>query len=100
MGQLILSQVTDAITWITSKAENPVTIVMKSTVPPGTGMGIINQYLDGLSINHAYVMNPEFLREGQAVQDWFNPDRTVIGTVIRKQFNRYVIYIKISRPRY
>jgi UDPglucose 6-dehydrogenase len=49
-------------------------LVMKSTVPSGTGRAIRR---DAPGI--AYVSCPEFLREGTAVQDFLHPDRVVIG---------------------
>jgi UDPglucose 6-dehydrogenase len=49
-------------------------LVMKSTVPAGTGTAI-KRDLGGF----AYVSCPEFLKEGSAVQDFLNPDRVVIG---------------------
>ena len=54
-------------------------LVMKSTVPVGTG-DKVRAALEarGLS-NVGYVSNPEFLSEGRAVRDFLNPDRIVIG---------------------
>ena len=56
------------------------TLVMKSTVPVGTGerirAALAQRGLDGMS----YVSNPEFLAEGRAVEDFMNPDRIVIGS--------------------
>ncbi|HET8673795.1 MAG TPA: nucleotide sugar dehydrogenase [Thermoleophilaceae bacterium] len=49
-------------------------LVMKSTVPVGTGSSI-RRRSNGLG----YVSNPEFLKEGSAVQDFMNPDRVVVG---------------------
>ena len=55
-------------------------IVMKSTVTVGTGSEVM-KYLQQKSIkNFAYVSNPEFLREGTAMNDFLHPDRIVIGT--------------------
>ena len=49
-------------------------LVMKSTVPAGTGAEI-QRVLD----QTAYVSCPEFLKEGSAVEDFLHPDRVVIG---------------------
>ena len=53
-------------------------VVMKSTVPPGTGRTIVDGFLAGTGIG--YATNPEFLSAGQALADWDFPDRIVIGT--------------------
>src|SRR3954454_2291100 len=50
-------------------------IVMKSTVPVGTGRSI-RRHSDELG----YVSNPEFLKEGSAVGDFLEPDRIVVGS--------------------
>ena len=55
---------------------------MKSTVPPGTGLRLLETILGATSWD--YVSNPEFLREGRALDDWFRPDRIVVG-VNRKE---------------
>ena len=52
---------------------------MKSTVPPGTGRGIVRRLRLGGNGALGYVSNPEFLREGRALADWRAPDRIVIG---------------------
>src|SRR5919201_1118569 len=54
-------------------------LVMKSTVPVGTG-GHVRARLDaGGHRGIGYVSNPEFLAEGSAVADFMHPDRIVIG---------------------
>jgi UDPglucose 6-dehydrogenase len=55
-------------------------VVMKSTVPVGTGTNVRNR-LDSRGLtNVGYVSNPEFLAEGSAVRDFMNPDRLVVGS--------------------
>jgi UDPglucose 6-dehydrogenase len=54
-------------------------LVMKSTVPVGTGEKV-RAALEARGLtNIGYVSNPEFLAEGRAVRDFLNPDRIVIG---------------------
>jgi UDPglucose 6-dehydrogenase len=54
-------------------------LVMKSTVPVGTGEKV-RAALDARGLAHVgYVSNPEFLAEGSAVKDFMNPDRIVVG---------------------
>ncbi|MCC7576491.1 MAG: UDP-glucose/GDP-mannose dehydrogenase family protein, partial [Methanomethylovorans sp.] len=60
-------------------------IVNKSTVPVGTGQlmrQVIQETLDKRGVQHDFdiVSNPEFLREGKAVNDCLRPNRVVIGT--------------------
>jgi UDPglucose 6-dehydrogenase len=57
-------------------------IVTKSTVPIGTGehlRKLIRQHLNA-RVNFGIVSNPEFLREGAAINDFMRPDRVVIGS--------------------
>jgi UDPglucose 6-dehydrogenase len=61
------------------------TVVIKSTVVPGTTDQVVVPELEAASQKRAGVdfgvgMNPEFLREGEAVEDFMNPDRIVLGT--------------------
>jgi len=56
-------------------------VVTKSTVPVGTNKALQERIaLRSPDADIDVVSNPEFLREGRAVQDFFHPDRTVIGT--------------------
>jgi UDPglucose 6-dehydrogenase len=62
------------VTWV----ERPL-LVMKSTVPVGTGEKV-RHALDARGFRHVgYVANPEFTAEGSAVEDFRKPDRIVIG---------------------
>jgi UDPglucose 6-dehydrogenase len=59
--------------------ERPLTLVMKSTVPVGTG-DKVRASLDRRGLEAvAYAANPEFLAEGTAVADFKRPDRVVVG---------------------
>lgn len=77
-------------------------IVNKSTVPVGTGRKvreIIKGELEkrGEEYEFDVVSNPEFLREGKAIQDFTHPDRIVIGTESEKAAE---IMRKVYRPLY
>jgi UDPglucose 6-dehydrogenase len=54
-------------------------LVMKSTVPVGTGANVQRMFEKQGKAGLAYVSCPEFLKEGSALADFLNPDRVVIG---------------------
>jgi UDPglucose 6-dehydrogenase len=56
-----------------------VTIIVKSTVPAGTNRNLYNFLKQQTRAHVQVVSNPEFLKEGTAVNDCLNPDRIVIG---------------------
>jgi UDPglucose 6-dehydrogenase len=57
-------------------------LVMKSTVPVGTGTKV-RAVLDARGLtNVGYVANPEFLAEGSALRDFMRPDRIVVGSAV------------------
>src|SRR5919204_148554 len=69
--------VVDELPQVTA-VERPL-LVMKSTVPVGTGEKV-RHALDARGFRHVgYVANPEFTAEGSAVEDFLHPDRIVIG---------------------
>ena len=76
-GAADIRQVHSALNWIKEKQPTGGVVVMKSTVPPGTGVRLAETLLGDTAFD--YVSNPEFLGAGQAVHDWFHPDRIVIG---------------------
>jgi UDPglucose 6-dehydrogenase len=71
-GDADLSRVEAVIAELGDSQEHA--LVMKSTVPVGTGRSI-QRRREGIG----YVSNPEFLKEGSAVVDFMNPDRVVVG---------------------
>jgi UDPglucose 6-dehydrogenase len=71
-GDADLSRVEAVIAELGDSQEHA--LVMKSTVPVGTGRSI-QRRREGIG----YVSNPEFLKEGSAVADFMNPDRVVVG---------------------
>ena len=54
-------------------------LVMKSTVPVGTGAAIRRMFVEQGKSGFAYVSCPEFLKEGSALEDFLSPDRVVVG---------------------
>ncbi len=80
-GHADLSYVHAAAKEIANHLSRYTVIVTKSTVPVGTGDDVERLIRDANSqAEFAVVSNPEFLREGAAIQDFKRPDRIVIGT--------------------
>jgi UDPglucose 6-dehydrogenase len=80
-GEADLSFVEAAANSIADSMDGPLVVVNKSTVPPLTG-DMVSNVLRKRNTRHAapVVSNPEFLREGSALQDFMHPDRVVIGS--------------------
>jgi UDPglucose 6-dehydrogenase len=76
IGAADMSQVRSAIARISSDGAPGTIVVMKSTVPAGTGE-VLRAELDAGGMR--YASNPEFLREGTAIEDFFKTDRIVVG---------------------
>lgn len=81
-GAADLSQVEEAVRQIGRTVAGTLVVVLKSTIPPGRTAERLAEILSGelrpLATAHL-VVNPEFLREGSAVHDFFFPDRVVVG---------------------
>ncbi|MBN1255867.1 MAG: UDP-glucose/GDP-mannose dehydrogenase family protein [Deltaproteobacteria bacterium] len=85
-GSPDLSHVEAAVREVAGYVTEYKIIVLKSTVPVGTGRwakGLITEAVQG-DVPFDMVSNPEFLREGAAVEDFFRPDRVVIGAESEK----------------
>jgi len=79
-GSADLRYVEDVAHSIAKNMNGPKLIITKSTVPIGTGR-LIDQIIESHATGHkaSIVSNPEFLREGSAIEDFMKPDRVVIG---------------------
>jgi UDPglucose 6-dehydrogenase len=80
-GHADLSYVFDAAREIAASLDGFTVIITKSTVPVGTGDEVERIVRETRpDADYAVVSNPEFLREGAAIQDFKHPDRIVVGT--------------------
>lgn len=97
-GSADLSQVKAVLKSIAENLNGYKIVVTKSTVPVGTNRYIRDELKrQSGSTDFDVVSNPEFLREGRAVQDFFHPDRIVVGY----ESERVRKYIEeIFRPLY
>ena len=104
-GSANLSYITAAVEAIAdelskSHAEYPV-IVVKSTVPPGTTKNVVEPIIrrKNPDLSFGICMNPEFLREGRAVEDFLHPDRIVVGSSDPKTIRiMHDLYTGIAAP--
>lgn len=81
-GEADLSAIDHVARQIATEARTPKLVVEKSTVPALTGVQLqkaLAAYSRNGQIKFEVASNPEFLREGTAVEDFFHPDRIVVG---------------------
>jgi UDPglucose 6-dehydrogenase len=77
-GDADLSRVEAVVQELPDSSEHA--IVMKSTVPVGTGANVRRRLVELGKGGLGYASNPEFLKEGSAVDDFMHPDRVVVGS--------------------
>ena len=83
-GAADLSYILGAAKDISALVTDYKVIVNKSTVPVGTADKVQAVFRENTDVEIDVVSNPEFLREGVAVDDFMKPDRVVIGTTSEK----------------
>src|ERR1700682_4063096 len=99
-GEADLSFVEAAANSIAACMDGPLVVVNKSTVPPLTG-DMVSEVLRKPNRGHsaAVFSNPEFLREGSAIQDFMHPDRVVIGSHDREAAEKVArLYAPLEAP--
>lgn len=84
-GSADLTHILSAARSIGQRIDKPIVIVDKSTVPVGTADKVrnaIQQEVEarGAKVDFSVVSNPEFLKEGAAIEDFMRPDRIVVGS--------------------
>ena len=94
-GEPDLSAVISSAAVIKENATDGTIVVIKSTVPVGTGDNVASMLGDAFPV----VNNPEFLREGTAVQDFLEPDRIVIGAEDQRVADAVArLYSRVDAP--
>jgi UDPglucose 6-dehydrogenase len=78
-GGADLSGIWDVGREIAASLKEPKTIVIKSTVPVGTNAELARRMAELTSVKFDVASNPEFLKEGAAIDDFNKPDRVVVG---------------------
>ena len=87
---------------IAQNLQSNAVVINKSTMPVGSGdlvSAILQEHLRDSTLTVSVVSNPEFLREGSAVQDFLQPDRVVLGSSTRSAAERVAeLYLPLRAP--
>jgi UDPglucose 6-dehydrogenase len=101
-GSADMSQIFDFAGQLADRVTEPTIMAIKSTVPVGTGDRLERIVKSRAKVPIPVVSNPEFLKEGSAVNDFLKPDRVLIGTgdaeaaqVIREL---HLAFVRNNRP--
>jgi len=101
-GEADLQYVRNAAESIADLVNHPIVVVNKSTVPVGTGDWVaetIRRRRNGKPLDFAVVSNPEFLREGSAINDFMQPDRVILGSLDREAASKVAkLYLSLRCP--
>src|ERR1051325_90337 len=103
-GSADLSMVLETAKAISAIVKEPKVVVNKSTVPVGTADRVRAIFESSTDVPIEVVSNPEFLKEGAAVQDFMKPDRIVVGTrdpgAIKIMKELYEPFVRTGNPIY
>jgi UDPglucose 6-dehydrogenase len=87
---------------IAEALDEPKVVVIKSTVPVGTNAELTRQMAEVAKVPFDVANNPEFLKEGAALEDFNKPDRVVVGVrrpeVAEKLLELYAPFLRTDRP--
>jgi UDPglucose 6-dehydrogenase len=87
---------------IASDLSEPKIIVIKSTVPVGTNAELARRMAEATDVPFDVASNPEFLKEGAAIDDFNKPDRVVVGVrrdeVAERLHELYAPFLRTDRP--
>lgn len=101
-GSADLTHVLDVARGIGRAMNGPKIIVDKSTVPVGTGMLVKKTVQEFTKFDVDVVSNPEFLKEGAAIDDFMKPDRVVVGVSSDKAASvmkdLYAPFVRTNNP--
>lgn len=101
-GSADLRFVLDVAKGIGTHMNGPKIIVDKSTVPVGTAAKVSAVIKEHTSFDFEVVSNPEFLKEGAAIDDFLKPDRVVIGVSSEQAANKmkklYAPFVRTNNP--
>jgi UDPglucose 6-dehydrogenase len=101
-GEADLQYVRAAAEQIADLVDHRIIVINKSTVPVGTGdwvADVIKKRRGGKDLDFSVVSNPEFLREGSAINDFMTPDRVVLGSMDKAAANEVAqLYLTLRCP--